>query len=199
MRIGIDFDNTIACYDNSFFQVALKNKWIENNIPKSKNSVKLYMHEKKLFKEFTTLQGLVYGKEILRAKVFSGFKKFIVENCSKHKFFIISHKTRYPIIGKKIDLHFAAYDFLNHNKLEYFTKDIENRVYLETEKENKIKRAKILDLDYFIDDLPEILNMKGFLTKTKKVLFDPNKISQYDSMFMNFSSWVEINNFFKSR
>ena len=51
MRIGIDFDNTIACYDNSFFQVALKNKWIENNIPKSKNSVKLYMHEKKLFKE----------------------------------------------------------------------------------------------------------------------------------------------------
>ena len=50
MRIGIDFDNTIACYDNSFFQVALKNKWIENNIPKSKNSVKLYMHEKKLLK-----------------------------------------------------------------------------------------------------------------------------------------------------
>ena len=66
MKIGIDFDNTIACYDNSFYEVALKEKWINSSTKPNKQSVKQSMHRKKMFDEFTILQGLVYGKEILR-------------------------------------------------------------------------------------------------------------------------------------
>ena len=73
MKIGIDFDNTIACYDNSFYEVALKKKWINSSTKPNKQSVKQSMHRNKMFDEFTILQGLVYGKEILRAKVFEGF------------------------------------------------------------------------------------------------------------------------------
>ena len=56
-----------------------------------------------------------------------------------------------------------------------FTDSLIKRVYLELTKEEKIKRVRLLDLDLFIDDLPEILQMDGFLNKTKKILFDPNK------------------------
>ena len=52
MRIGIDFDNTIACYDNSFYEVALKRKWIEFSTKPNKQSVKQSMHNKNMFEEF---------------------------------------------------------------------------------------------------------------------------------------------------
>ena len=197
MRIGIDFDNTIACYDNSFHQIALEKNWIDQKILKSKEYVKSAMHEKGLFREFTILQGLVYGKEILKAKLFDGFKNFIDDNCKFHDFFIISHKTRYPIIGNKIDLHSAAYKFIKSNKLEYFFNGLNQRIFLEPKKEEKIKRTNLLELDFFIDDLPEILKMKGFSEKTQKILFDPYHKSSKSSLLINLSSWKEINNFFK--
>ena len=199
MRIGIDFDNTIVCYDNSFFQVALEKKWIEKKILKTKVAVKNFMQNNNLSKEFTILQGLVYGKEILKAKVFDGFKKFIYENKNNYEFFIISHKTKYPIIGEKTDLHSAAYRFLKFNKLEYFSNNLDNKVFLELTKEEKIKRTNLLDLDYFIDDLLEILNMEGYLEKTKKLLFNPNRKLLQTSSLTNFNSWEDINNYFKNK
>ena len=197
MRIGIDFDNTIACYDNAFYEVALEKNWIDPKILKSKVSVKIEMHKRNLFREFTILQGLVYGKNILKAKLFEGFKNFLADNLKFHEFFIISHKTRYPIIGEKIDLHSAAYKFIKFNKLEYFYNDINKKIFLEPQKEKKIKRTNTLNLDFFIDDLPEILEMEGFLEKTKKILFDPNHMSSKLSPLKNFSSWEEINNYFR--
>jgi hypothetical protein len=198
MRIGIDFDNTIACYDNSFYEVALKRKWIEFSTKPNKQSVKKSMHNKKMFEEFTILQGLVYGKEILKAKVYDGFARFIKENCRKHELFIISHKTKYPIVGEKTNLHQAAHDFIKFNKLDYFVNSLHKRVFLEPKKEEKIKRTKLLDIDLFIDDLPKILGMDGFLNKTDKILFDPNKKEKGQSQLKIFSSWEDINNYLKS-
>ena len=197
MKIGIDFDNTIACYDNSFYEVALKEKWINSSTKPNKQSVKQSMHSNKMFDEFTILQGLVYGKEILRAKVFEGFYGLIQENYKKHELFIISHKTKYPIIGDKTNLHQAALDFIKFNRLHYFVNSLHKRVFLELKKEEKIKRTKLLDLDLFIDDLPEILGMDGFLNKTKKILFDPNKKEESFPHIKKFSSWGDINNYLK--
>ena len=197
MKIGIDFDNTIACYDSSFYEVALSKKWIEPFTNSNKQSVKQSMHDKDFFDEFTILQGLVYGKEILRAKVFDGFKNFIKESKNNYEFYIISHKTKYPIIGEKINLHNAAYRFIKFNQLDYLTDSLIKRVYLELTKEEKIKRARFLDLDFFIDDLPEILQMDGFLNKTKKILFDPNKKEKDNGDYKNFSSWEDINFYLK--
>ena len=199
MRIGIDFDNTIACYDTAFYEVALEKNWIDPKILKSKVSVKTEMHKKSLFREFTILQGLVYGKNILKAKLFEGFRNFLAENIKFHEFFIISHKTRYPIIGEKIDLHLAAHKFIKFNKLEYFYNDLNERIFLEPVKEKKIKRTNTLNLDFFIDDLSEILEMDGFLKKTKKLLFDPNHKTSKFSSFKKFSSWEEINIYFRSQ
>ena len=40
MKIGIDFDNTIVCYDEIFNDVALKLGYIQNNKHLNKSQVK---------------------------------------------------------------------------------------------------------------------------------------------------------------
>ena len=67
MKIGFDFDNTIIDYSNIFWNRKINNL-IPENIEPTKSSVKRYLHSLGKEKEFTKIQGLVYGKEIFRAK-----------------------------------------------------------------------------------------------------------------------------------
>ena len=71
-----------------------------------------------MIEEFTELQGLIYGKEILRAKPMQGVIDAMSRNKSmKIDLIIISHKTRFPYKGEKIDLHKAAMNWLNKNNI----------------------------------------------------------------------------------
>ena len=45
MIVGIDFDNTIVCYDSLFYNIALEKGLIPSNISKSKNSVRDYLRK----------------------------------------------------------------------------------------------------------------------------------------------------------
>jgi len=44
MRIGIDFDNTIACYDGVFHAAALERGLIPSELGRDKNSVRDYLN-----------------------------------------------------------------------------------------------------------------------------------------------------------
>ena len=59
MRVGIDIDNTIICYDKAF---ALLAKMTGFDVPPSasKQEVKAWFHQNGLYEEFTILQGQVY-------------------------------------------------------------------------------------------------------------------------------------------
>src|ERR1700756_5168358 len=118
MRIGIDFDNTIACYDGVFYAAALERGLIPVNLGRDKNAVRDYLNGNGRADAFTELQGHVYGARMELAAPYPGFAEFIATaRKAEHDLFIVSHKTKHPIRGQRHDLHAAARGFLNARSL----------------------------------------------------------------------------------
>tara|TARA_Y100000992_G_C21253111_1_gene486997 strand:- start:196 stop:804 length:609 start_codon:yes stop_codon:yes gene_type:complete len=193
VKIGIDFDNTIVSYDKLFFDVASGLNIIPNNISKTKISVRDYLRKKNQNDIWTSIQGIVYGEKMMEAEIYPGFIDFIKSFQEKKiDFCIISHKTQYPFVGKKIDLHNCARNWIKkflYNESSQLIQD--KNIFFEISKELKIERISSENCDVFIDDLPEILLMKIFPDSTKKILFDPNS-SYSDGELKSFSSWSGI-------
>ncbi len=177
MRIGIDFDNTIACYDGVFHAAALERGLIPSDLARDKNSVRDHLNGSGRRDDFTELQGYVYGARMDMVSPYPGFADFIaLAQGAGHRLFIVSHKTRHPLRGPKHDMHAAARGFLvAHGLIGGDTAAIDPaHVYFELTKEEKVARAALLGVDVFIDDLPEILALPGFPQGMRKILFDPD-------------------------
>ena len=105
MIIGLDFDNTIVCYDSLFYRVAVDRKLIPYSIGRSKVAVKKHLIDCDQEEQWTELQGLVYGERLIDAEAFPGALKAIeCFHALGHRVHIISHKTKYPFIGEHYDL-----------------------------------------------------------------------------------------------
>ena len=176
MRVGLDFDNTIVSYDGLFHKVALEGGWIPPDLRVSKVCVR--DHLRLIGKEgvWTEMQGLVYGARMAEAEAFPGVKEFLfwaqAEGISVS---IVSHKTRYPFLGPKYDLHLAARDWIAawlHDATRPLVKP--ENVFFELTKEDKVRRIGEVDCGLYVDDLPEILLAQEFPPSTTKVLFDPD-------------------------
>lgn len=167
MRIGIDFDNTVICYDEVFNRVARETGLIPDTLPTGKGYVRDYLREKGKEDDWTRLQGIVYGTRLDDARLYDGVRSFI-RHCSGAGMdcVIISHKTLYPYLGEKHNLHAAAKAFIQ-------SRDLGVNAFFERTKEKKIERIKQLHCDVFIDDLPEFLGLPGFFPHMVKILFDP--------------------------
>ena len=193
MIIGIDFDNTIACYDGVFYRAALDRGLIPSGLSSSKNSVRDHLNATGQKEVFTELQGYVYGHRMDLVAPYPGFSNFIfASRNNQHQLYIVSHKTRFPIIGPRYDMHAAARKFLTDHNLIGDHAIAEDHIFFELTKEEKIKRAAILKVDIFIDDLPEILSMDGFPTSCKKILFDPNLYHQNECRFSRGHDWDQL-------
>ena len=196
MRIGIDFDNTIACYDGVFHAAALERGLIPADLGRDKNTIRDHLNGTGRKDDFTELQGYVYGARMELVSPYPGFAEFIgAARKAGHELFIVSHKTRHPIFGPKHDMHAAARSFLANRGLTgsgHDQIDPEN-VFFELTKEEKITRVRALACEIFIDDLPEILKLNGFPNGMRKVLFDPeNQFAGEAREFDRHVSWTAI-------
>ena len=194
-HIGLDFDNTIIDYDFLFYKLALELKLIPIDIHKSKVGVRDYLIKIGQGKAFTELQGEVYGKKIQLAEPSKGVIDALIALKEKgFRFSIISHKTKFPIIGEKIDLHLSALDWLKKNK--FLDKNGLNmqreNIYFEPTKEKKIKRINYLNCNYYIDDLEEILLM---LNESIYRIHYNNKSNKSKSSnnFYSLNNWHDLN------
>jgi hypothetical protein len=199
MRIGIDFDNTIACYEGVFHAAALQRGLIPADVGRDKNSVRDHLNSAGHNEEFTELQGYVYGARMDLVAPYPGFADFVAAaRKAGHEVFIVSYKTRHPILGPKYDMHAAARGFLSARGItgEGASQIDPSRVFFELTKEEKIIRAAGLRCEIFIDDLPEILTMPGFPDGMLRILFDPeNRFASVAERIGNFhrrSSWAAI-------
>ncbi len=187
LMIGIDFDNTIICYDEVFNQVALERNLIPAELPHGKNYVRDYLRKLGQEEEWIELQGYVYGTRLSDAHPFDGVKDFF-SYCKKKaiKFCIVSHKTLHPYIGHPYDLHKAAYQWLEQE-------EINCSIFLELTKESKVERIVSQGCTHFIDDLPEFLCLPGFSKTMSKILFDPlgHHGDMYNDKMKVVSSWKE--------
>lgn len=194
MLVGIDFDNTIVSYDQLFYAVALEKQLIPRNLPPSKTRVRDYLRQLNKEDIWTEMQGYVYGAKMADAAIFPGVRKFMRWAIDAGlELAIVSHKTKYPFIGKQYDLHAAAKKWIENELLDDGGKFIsDDQIYFELTKESKINRIDKIRCDYFIDDLPEILNAPEFPDFTRKILFDPIKEHKDFCSSAAVTSWDEI-------
>ncbi|HEX2113389.1 MAG TPA: hypothetical protein VHM01_03205 [Alphaproteobacteria bacterium] len=195
MRIGIDFDNTLVCYEDAFYRAARERDLIPAEVTPTKNGVRDWLRAAGREDDWTALQGYIYGARMDLAKPFPGVRDFMRAaaraGCEIN---IVSHKTRYPYRGEKYNLHSAALGWLD---AQGFFADKSLRldrahVHLELTKDGKLARIGALGCDSFIDDLPELLGEPAFPADTRRVLFDPNDAAPDDPAYARARSWREI-------
>lgn len=183
MIIGIDFDNTIANYDGVFHQAALMKKLIPPEIGTSKGSVRDYLRSIGCENEWILLQGFVYGSRLDLARPYEGVEEFF-SKCP-YPTTIISHKTRFPFMGPKYDLHEAAHLWLRKQPFQA------SSTHFELTLEEKLARISLQGCTHFIDDLPELLTEKKFPSNVLKILFDPTNMHTDDPSYYRFTSWQQ--------
>lgn len=190
IRLGLDFDNTLVTYDYVFYKTALENKLIPKDFPKSKKRIRDFLRSRGEEDKFTLLQAEIYGKKLIDAKQADGMFKALIELKKREiELFIISHKTKYPYMGPKYNLHKAATVWLKKNNFfgtSGLSIPLEN-VFFELTKEDKVNKIKDLGCTHYIDDLPEILNMID--PRIKKILYNPFNFAIKEKDTINMRSW----------
>jgi hypothetical protein len=179
MRLGIDFDNTIVCYDGVFHAVASDHGLIDPAVPATKEAVRNDLRRRGHEETWIELQGMVYGPEMVRARPFEGAVESLSALLRRGlELRIISHRTRHPYRGPQHDLHQAARDWLAAQRFFEpisaggvgFTPD---QVTFEVSKLDKLRRIADERCTHFIDDLPELLAEPTFPPGVERILFDP--------------------------
>ena len=195
MHIGVDFDNTIVCYDGLFHRVCRERGLIPADVPVSKSEVRNYLRRINREDDWTEMQGYVYGARMSEADPFPGVLDFFQTCRAKGiNVTIISHKTRYPYLGEKYDLHQAALGWL---ELQGFfdPKRIglpREKAFFELTKQAKLERIGACGCTQFIDDLPEFLMEPAFPAAAQRVLFDPNEHYPDAPDYVRMKDWSAV-------
>ncbi len=177
MRLGIDLDNTLVCYDQLFWQLAAERGWIDPQIPARKERVRDELRRLGREQDWILLQGEVYGSRMNDAAPFpdalAAVQQLLRQGWSVC---VVSHRTPTPFAGPAYDLHAAARNWLEqHGFLSTSTGLTQSNAYLEATKAGKLARIGELELTWFIDDLPELLVEPSFPAGVRRMLFDPHR------------------------
>ena len=195
MHIGVDFDNTMVCYDSIFHRASVEKGLIPSEVPVNKSDVRNYLRRIGNENAWTEIQSHVYGSRMSEAVPYPGVLKFFT-SCRRESrpVSVISHKTVHPAVGPRYDLQKAALHWLEQQGFFDGAKiglPREN-VFFEISREAKLERIRASRVTHFIDDLPEVLTAPGFPNDVQRILFDPNELYAKDEKFIHAKSWKEI-------
>ena len=194
MRIGVDFDNTLVCYDRAFAAVGKEAGLLSADFAGGKDAAKRWLlGERPDGYLWERLQGLVYGRRIDRAEVYQGAAEFF-RRCREQdgwQVYVVSHKTAFahhdPL---RTDLRASALGWMRRQG--FFAKDgfgLEvTHVFFEDTREAKVRRIGELDCQIFIDDLPEVLGHAGMPPACRKILFR----TEHAGPFERAANWTEV-------
>jgi len=194
MIIGVDFDNTMVCYDQLFHRIAVEQGLIDAATPVSKTAVRDALRAAGGEQDWINLQGLVYGRCILEAPAFPGVHAFFnLARQQGHQLCVISHKTRLPVSGDDVNLHDAATNWLESQGFLDSAKTGLSRAngFFELTKEAKLARIATQRCDHFIDDLPEFLSEPSFPAEVKRWLIHQEDAWMGDAVITPVVSWDE--------
>ena len=177
MHVGLDFDNTIACYDRLFYRVAVERGLIPASVPAHKKAVRDFLRAGGRESDWTRLQGIVYGPCMPQADLFPGVIEFLAAcQAVAVSVSVVSHKTRTPASGERCDLHQAAMKWIESKLLldDGVAGLRLDRIYFEPDRRRKAERIHQLGCTHFVDDLPEFLAEDFLPPNVVWLLFDPN-------------------------
>jgi hypothetical protein len=111
--------------------------------------------------------------------------------------FIISHRTRYPFLGQRHDLHQAARDFLAEHGFNDPARIglAADRIHFHETRQEKVAQINQVGCTHFIDDLPEILAAAELREDVERILFDPNLQHTDCPGLRRVGSWPDIESF----
>jgi len=195
--VGVDFDNTVVCYDAVFHRAAVAGGLVPPHLLPSKGAVRDYLRAAGREPEWTALQGRVYGS-MAGALPYPGVLPFFA--ASSHwgaQVSIISHKTRFPVIGPRVDLREAAMGWLERTGfLDPAIAGLpRERVFFEPTVESKLDRIRAQGCTHFVDDLPEFLAEGRFPPGVTRILFDPNGRCSAAGPFLRFETWPALTDY----
>ena len=196
MRIGVDFDNTIVCYDNVFSVAARQLGFVDASWAVTKTQLRNLLRAQNGGEaKWQRLQGHAYGKGIVNAAPFPGIIDFLdaAARCSTDVF-VVSHKTQYGHQDKgRTDLREAARKWMIQTKLLGEEGGLKSdRIFFEDDLDAKVKRIAALDLDVFIDDLPEVFLHPAFPPAVSSILFGLKAFSYCGREIRAVESWERI-------
>ncbi len=180
VRIGIDFDNTIASYDRLFAQLAHELGLIAPGVaPGGKRALRDALRARPDGeRDWRHLQAIAYGPRLFHAVPMDGIAAFLracrARGAEVH---VVSHKTRYAnAFSEGTNLHEVAMYWMRRQG--FFAADgfglDPAQVHFEASRGDKVARIAELGIDVFIDDLAEVFAEPGFPAATRKILFAPD-------------------------
>lgn len=197
MIIGIDFDNTIASYDEPMHRSAVGRGLIAADLPQNKKRIRdairaLDDGESK----WRALQVYSYGPGMPEARAMDGVKDFI--GACKERGIpvrIVSHKTEFANFGDSgVNLREAALRWL---EAQGFVDSARNgvgrgQIFFEGTREEKIERIRALGVTHFIDDLEETFLEESFPAGVEQILFAPHGEHGEEGRWRAFHDWPAI-------
>ena len=176
-RFGFDLDNTIIDYGISVEKYCLNAK-----IPKQEKITNLRSYLRRIDPsdlKWQEAQSWIYIDGLQYAKLNEGIEDLCVYLLSKNiGVFIVSHKTNktQDRFGGR-DLFSPVVNWIQHSNIKNFF-DINENIYFMPTRDAKIQKIEQLDLDWFVDDLLEVLLDKNFPPHTTKYLLADEEIPE---------------------
>lgn len=175
-RIGIDLDNTLISYEEVFRAYASERGFVAPDFAGGKDAVRDVIRGLDGGElAWQKLQGVVYGRGVSEALLFDGADVFLRRaRALGHEIVIVSHKTEFGHHDPdKINLREAALAWMRARG--FFDPDglgvAPDKVRFTATRDEKIAAIRELSVDYFIDDLPEVLEHPDFPPEIVGILF----------------------------
>lgn len=193
---GIDLDNTLIDYTPSLIKL-VKDKYPSLILKTfTKDEIKSKIIEVLNENEWTKCQSLLYSDYLKFATVHKHalfFLRKAIESGIEIK--IISHKTEYPILGKRIALRSLALDWINTNisselNIEF---QIDNNLFFTDTIDSKIEIILKNKCEIFVDDLEKILLL---LPDNIKKYWIFSSLQSNNKNIQSILDWKELTNEF---
>jgi len=197
MKIGIDFDNTLASYGTTFVRLAREMGLHVDPADTSKAGVKrLVLASPGGELAWQRMQGQAYGRLMSSASLFPGVMEFLqLARQRGHQVVIVSHKTEFGHFDEShVPLREAALQWLQAQGFFEATRGglTPQQVYFDSTRADKARRIAELACTHFIDDLPEVFEEPAFPTTTRKILFRPSANDCSQAGLTVLASWRSI-------
>jgi hypothetical protein len=198
--IGVDFDNTIAGYDELIHRVAVEWQLIPEDFIKSKRHIRDFLRTLPDGEiTWQKVQGVIYGPRMAEAVLLDGVAQFFGQCIDRGiKIFVVSHKTEFANYDPtRANLHDAAVNWL-HEKNFFSNTGIglpRQNVWFETSRADKIRRIGTLGCTHFVDDLEENFLEPSFPEHVQGILYAPQGHRPVPGVKI-FSTWGGIEDYF---
>lgn len=197
MRVGIDFDNTIAGYDRLFHRIGLDAGWLPPGFAGTKKDVRAAMRDLDGGEEkWMRMQALAYGARMAEADLIEGVAPFLVACRTRGaRVFVVSHKTPFAAAAPDgPNLREAALRWMDNRG--FFRPDgiglSPDIVFFESTRQEKCRRIADLGCTHFIDDLEEVFLEPSFPPTPERILLHTADGAPPVGPFVVHRSWASI-------